>query len=212
MLDVVIFDLDGVLADSAPSHARAFDDLWSRIGIAGPPYESIAGLRTRDVIERETLGVAPSRALREEWVRFKQARAREYLAAAPAVFPDTIPALESLAAAGRRLAVATGSSRATAAAVIERGHLTPFFAAVVTGDDVTAGKPDPEIFLQAIAATRATPERALVVEDASAGLAAADRAGAWSVTVRSRAQGFGPRWLGQVPDLAAVARNGLRSP
>jgi len=203
---VVIFDLDGVLADSAPSHARAFDDLWQRIGIPGPPYASISGLRTTDVIERETNALAPAPGLLTEWVRFKQARAREYLASHSTVFPDALRALESLTARGRTLAVATGSSRETAAAVLAQGRLTRFFQAVVTGDDVGAGKPDPEIFLRAIAATRGIPDRTLVVEDSAAGLVAADRSGAWSVTARSEAPGSGPRWLGRVPDLAELVR------
>src|SRR5262249_5693547 len=103
-------------------------------------------------------------------------------------------------------------SRETASGVLDRGRLAGFFEAVITGDDVKAGKPDAEIVTRAIAAVSATPSRSLVVEDAEAGLIAADRSGAWSVTVRTEALGAGSRWLGCLPALAALAGQLLRWP
>ena len=76
---VVVFDLDGVLADSSACHDLAYRELWARIGVEGPPYPTIAGLRTSDAVARVTEALRPSAESLAAWGRFKQERAREYL-------------------------------------------------------------------------------------------------------------------------------------
>ena len=72
----LIFDMDGVLVDTSAGHARAYQDLWERCGVTGPPYARIAGRPTREVVEHFTRELAPTPAAIEEWAAFKQQRAR----------------------------------------------------------------------------------------------------------------------------------------
>ena len=57
---LIIFDMDGVLADSSPCHARAYQDLWKEIGVEGPRYDSIMGRPTGEVIREVTRDLAPT--------------------------------------------------------------------------------------------------------------------------------------------------------
>ena len=203
---LIVFDLDGVLVDTESGHARAYDDLWARVGIEGPEYGRIAGIRTAEVVSRATASLAASDEQRAEWVRFKQERARHYLTGSTRPFPDVGPTVTALYRAGFKLAVGTGSSRRTATTVLEAAGILGLFAAVVTGDDVSRGKPAPDIFLAAFGQTGSAPEAALVVEDTRVGLEAANASGAWSAAVRSGARLASERFIGTYPDLGALAR------
>jgi len=203
-LDLIVFDLDGVLVDTTACHRRAYDDLWRLARCAGPPYEVIAGRRTLDVVADVTSPLSPSAAQVREWVTFKQGRARRYLAEGDIAYPDTRLCLAALAATRMRRALATGASRETAEIVLARLGAREGWAAVVTADDVTAGKPSPEVYLAVMAVTECPPERTLVVEDSGAGLAAAAASGAHVASVRSGLPAASPRFLGAFDDLRAV--------
>lgn len=201
---LVVFDMDGVLVDSVPCHARAYRDLWSRIKEPnGPSYDQIAGVRTVQVIRDVTAYRNPSEAEITEWVNFKSTRARECLKGLPA-FPDIIPSLEKLRVAGSRFAVGTGASRPTADLLLRQAELDRFFPVVVTADDVSRGKPEPETFLLAITRSGGDPAESLVVEDSEAGLAAGASAGAFTASVRSGKTIQHPRFLGSFPDVASL--------
>jgi beta-phosphoglucomutase len=202
---LVILDLDGVLVNTTPCHARAYADLWDRIGVAGPAYESIAGRTTRDAVRDVAGALGPTAREFDGWVSFKQDRARQYLASEPLLFADTIPALHAIKRRGARLAVGTSASRSTADVVLDRFELRPFFEAIVTGDEVLRGKPAPDIYRRALDLTGEAASRTLVVEDSVAGMAAALEAGTWAVYVRCGLAGEPPRCLGSLADLAALA-------
>jgi HAD superfamily hydrolase (TIGR01509 family) len=202
--DLIVFDLDGVLVDTTACHRRAYDDLWRLAGCAGPAYEVIAGRRTLDVVADVTAPLSPSAAQVREWVTFKQARARHYLAEIDVAYPDTRPCLAALAATRIRRALATGASRETTEIVLARLGARERWAAVVTADDVSAGKPSPDVYLAVIARTACCPERVLIVEDSAAGLAAAAASGAHVVSVRSGLPATSARFLGAFDDLRAV--------
>jgi HAD superfamily hydrolase (TIGR01509 family) len=202
--DLIVFDMDGVLTDSSAGHARAYSDLWSRLGISGPSYSAIMGRATAEAIAEQTRHLDPTAEQIAEWTRFKQERAREYLADGPVTFPDTIEVLEALAAGGFALAVGTSASRDTAHLLLERAGILPLVRTVVTRDDVRHGKPAPDTFVLAVTRSGDDPRRTLVVEDSLAGLEAADAAGAWSAAVRTKCEFSGERFLGNYPDLRAL--------
>jgi beta-phosphoglucomutase len=204
VFDLIVFDLDGVLVDTTDCHRRAYDDLWRLVGCAGPAYQVIAGRRTLDVIVDVTASLSPSAAQVHNWVTFKQGRARHYLAEIDIAYPDTRSCLDALATTRIRRALATGASRETTEIVLGRLGARERWAAVVTADDVTAGKPSPEVYLAAMAMTACPPARALVVEDSAAGLAAAAASGAYVVSVRSGLPAASPRFLGAFDDLCTV--------
>ena len=208
--DLIVFDLDGVLVDTTACHRRAYDDLWRLAGCVGPAYEVIAGRRTLDVVADITAPLSPSAAQVLEWVTFKQRRARHYLAKIEIVYPDTRSCLVALEATRMRRALATGASRETTEIVLSRLGARERWAAVITADDVSAGKPSPDVYLAVIGITACPPERVLVVEDSAAGLAAAAASGAHVVSVRSGLSAASPRFLGAFDNLGAVlARLGV---
>jgi len=204
LFDLIVFDLDGVLVDTTACHRHAYDDLWRLAGCAGPAYEVIAGRRTLDVVAEVTAPLSPSPAQVREWVTFKQRRARHYLAEIDIAYPDTLPCLAALAATRMRCALATGASRETTEIVLARLGARERWAAVVTADDVSAGKPSPEVYRVVLTMTACPAERALVVEDSAAGLAAAAGSGAHVVSVRSGLPAASPRFVGAFDDLWAV--------
>jgi HAD superfamily hydrolase (TIGR01509 family) len=200
--ELIVFDLDGVLADTARCHARAWAQLFAEWGRPAPEYAAIAGRRTVDVIVEA--GAVPPGAV-AGWVARKQELARRLLATDEVLFPDTRAALRAMARRGLRLAVGTGASRATAETVLSRLAGGVAFEAVVTADDVARGKPDPEVYDRVLALTAVKPERALVVEDSPAGVEAGLAAGARVASVRSPVRAAHPRFVGGFEDLAALA-------
>jgi HAD superfamily hydrolase (TIGR01509 family) len=202
--DCWLFDLDGVLVDTTACHARAFEALWRSIGVTGPEYATIAGRRTEEVVRE----VAGRRATSPDefagWVRFKQQHARDCLASVPVAFEDSGICLEALRCANRTLALGTGASRGTTTAILARQGWTRLFAAVVTGDDVTRGKPMPDVHARAIELAHAEPSHTLIIEDSRMGLAAAVATGADVVSVRTGLTADAPNFRGAFPDVRSV--------
>ena len=202
---LIIFDMDGVLADSSPCHARAYQDLWKGIGVEGPRYDSIMGRPTGEVIREITRDLTPTTEQVEQWVRFKQERARTYLQKETVTFPDTREVLEKLTASGTAIAVGTSASRDTAELLLRQIGVLPLIPVLVTADDVREGKPAPDTYLEALRRSGGDPDRTLVVEDSLSGLKAATAAGTWSAAVRNNLGYSGPRFLGNFSDLRSLA-------
>jgi HAD superfamily hydrolase (TIGR01509 family) len=192
----LVFDMDGVLVDTSGCHARAYGDLWRRYGVEGPEYASIAGRPTREVVEAYTRDVA-------EWTAFKQARAREYLSAEPVLFDDVRVSMEAIHRAGWGMGVATGASRATAEMLLARAGIGGFFQFVLAAEDVSRGKPDPEIYRRAADLAGA---ETIVIEDSAAGLQAAAAASSAVACVRTALRIESPFFLGSYPGLVEFTR------
>ena len=175
----LVFDLDGVLVDSAPSHNRAFEKVFAPRGICGFSYPGYAGWKTADVI-RDVLqgaGQEPAAELIQELAEEKSRLAREELRALNPVIPGCIPALEQLSRE-YPLALASSGSRASVALFLSANRCTYLFRSVLCGDDVNRAKPHPEIYRRTFEALSIAPKDAMVVEDAVSGVQAAIAAGA----------------------------------
>src|SRR5262245_27610712 len=183
--ELLIFDMDGVLLDTARSHGRAYEDLWSMMGIQGQRYEAIAGRKTSDVIASFAKELKPSAAQIDEWTHFKQEQARTYLTTEVITYDDTIPSLAALAQNRVLLALGTGASRKTAELLLKELGIFKFFSIVLTAGDVQDGKPAPEIYLKIMLKAGVNPNSTLIVEDSPAGLEAGVASGAWVAAVRS---------------------------
>jgi len=169
----VLFDLDGVLIDSTPAHARAYAEVMARHGLDSIRYAKLAGRPTREVFGE--LGFDGTRL--DEIVREKQVAAREILRSETPLFPGARELLERLHATEIRLALVTGGSRESVRVVVERFGLDAWLDSVVTGEDVGRGKPAPDPFLEACARLDVLPEEALGIEDSASGLRSARAAG-----------------------------------
>jgi len=198
--------MDGVLVDTGPCHARAFGELWSRLGIQGPSYDQIAGRRTRDVVQEFAAPLAPSPAELRTWTLWKQERARELLGSEPIHFADSDEALRSFARTGLSLALGSGASRETVEIVLRRFGWRELFSPVVSAEDVARGKPAPDVYRLLLERSRVDPSEALVVEDSAAGIEAGLACGARVVSVRTGLRSAHPCFAGSCADLAELAR------
>jgi beta-phosphoglucomutase len=175
----VIFDLDGVLIDSAPYHRAAFEEVFRPLGIGDFDYPKYAGWRTADVVENVLRAAArtPEPELVRELAGNKSRIAREKLATANPVAPDCVAVLQELSC-HYALALASSGSRQSVELFLAANRCANLFGAVLSGDDVRHAKPAPEIYERAFETLRIAPADGVIVEDAVAGILAAKSAGA----------------------------------
>jgi mannitol-1-/sugar-/sorbitol-6-/2-deoxyglucose-6-phosphatase len=175
----IVFDMDGVLWHSSEIHAAAYRAVLAEAGLAMPDYATIAGRRTDEVM-RDLLAVQRPGSLDADAVAAltaaKRTKARQLLRRQQPVDPDCTVVVETLARS-RTLALASSASGATVALFLEVSQTRALFAAVVSGDDVAAAKPDPAIYVETLRRLQCEPGLAVVVEDSPSGVAAAVAAG-----------------------------------
>ena len=177
MLSGVIFDFDGVIVDSHPLHMAAWKAflLSKNKPVTDSDLSFVREGAKREEILRHFLGELSPEQLKShgaEKDKLFQVRARELQLVYG--FADFLDDLES---AGLPCAVATSGSRARVEHALAAFELRNRFRAIVTGDEVDRGKPDPALFLLAAQALQIERSRILVFEDAVAGVLAAKAAG-----------------------------------
>jgi HAD superfamily hydrolase (TIGR01509 family) len=177
MLSVLIFDLDGVLADSEPWWNRIDAKLLSEYGVTyrGEYHQQVVGVSYRIACEfyKKTFNLS---APTDQMMKLRGEIAAEFFTDRVGLFPGTKEVLEELRQLKLRLGVATSSVSTSARPFLDRHQLTQFFEVVVTGDDVDRGKPAPDIYLRAVEKLVVPPGECLVIEDALSGIAAAKAA------------------------------------
>jgi beta-phosphoglucomutase len=169
--DALLFDFDGVLADTELVHYASWRDALQPFGmeIDWPWYQANC-VGIADHVLAPCFGVGDAAAL----VAAKQQRFRDALVLQPPFLPQTTVLLEELA--GRyKMAVVSSSFRSEVLPPIERAGLDRYFAAILCGDEVPRLKPAPDPYLKAAALLGA--ERPLVIEDSDAGVASGQAAG-----------------------------------
>lgn len=173
----VLWDLDGTLVDSGDYHWRAFRDVMAAEGrpITHDEFLAIFGQKN-DRILRQWMGAGISH---EDIVRIGDAKEAEYRRLARegglVPLPGAHEWVERLRADAWRQAIATSAPLANVEVMLGLLGLEGRFDAVVSAEDVTAGKPDPQVFLKAAERLGAAADRCIVVEDAAAGVEAARR-------------------------------------
>jgi len=183
----LIFDMDGVLVDSNPFHLQKWIDLLNRHQIPFNPDElpkQILGHRN-DTAFRHFFGpeltAEETRRLSEEL----EGTFRE--AFKPHAKP--LPGLETLIAEGRRagvpMAVASSAMRKNVEFVADALGFRPYFRCLVTGDEVSHPKPDPEIYLKTAGQLGCDPATCVAFEDSFVGIESAKRAGMKCVAIAS---------------------------
>ncbi|KID31468.1 haloacid dehalogenase superfamily protein, subfamily IA, variant 3 with third motif having DD or ED [Prauserella sp. Am3] len=166
--DAVLFDVDGVLADSTASVLRSWDRFGAERGLPSTPVATNHGRPARALVEQL---LAPG-DVADGMRRIEQLEIEDASTVAP------VPGARALVAAlpSDRYAFVTSGSTSIARARLSAVGIEPP-PVFVTADDVHRGKPDPEPYLRAAAHLGVEAERCLVLEDAPAGIAAARAAG-----------------------------------
>ena len=177
-----IFDWDGVIIDSSRHHERSWDLLAQEENLPILPGQFELGFgRKNQIIIPEIYGWSHDPAEIERLGNRKEEIYRELMAKDDLEpLPGVRAWLEALRDAGIPCAVGSSTPRANLDAAMSRLGLAPFFRAIVSAEDVTKGKPNPEVFLTAAARIGRGPECCVVFEDAFAGIEAA-RAGGMRV-------------------------------
>jgi HAD superfamily hydrolase (TIGR01509 family) len=173
----VIFDLDGVLADSEPWWNEVDAKLLAEYGITyhGEYHQNVLGVSYRLAVEFYKKAFGLSVPI-EELMRRRGEIAVEFFANRVDLFPSTKSVLKELWQRDLRLAVATSSVSASARPFLDRHELTPFFEVIVTGEEVERGKPHPDIYLRAAQKLDVAADACLVIEDSLSGISAAKAA------------------------------------
>jgi HAD superfamily hydrolase (TIGR01509 family) len=169
----VIFDLDGVLADSEPWWNRIDAKLLAEHGVSyrGEYHRNVLGVSYRLAVEFYKNAFHISASV-EELMRRRGEIATDFFANRVRLFPSAKTTLEQLREMKLHLAVATSSVSASARPLLDRTGIRSLFSVVVTGDEVQQGKPLPDIYLRAAKKLGISSKACLVIEDALAGVAA----------------------------------------
>jgi beta-phosphoglucomutase family hydrolase len=176
----VIFDVDGVLVDSYQAHYQSWQRLGREIGAQMSEQQFVAtfGRTSREIIREFWPHLATSDDQVAQIDDRKEELFREILAADFPAMEGAVELIDALAAADFSLAVGSSGPPENVGLVLDKLSRRDRFQAVVTGRDVTRGKPDPQVFLLAAERLGLPPGRCVVIEDAPAGVAAAKAAGA----------------------------------
>lgn len=183
-ISAVVFDLDGLMFNTEDIYNETGTELLRRRGIenAQPVIEKMMGLRAEEAfrVMKQMCGFSESiDQIQRESDQIFQSLLHEKLAPMPGLFE----LLEMIEQRQLPKAVATSSSRKYLEEVLDRYQLLPRFQHTLTSEDVTRGKPDPEIYLKVADLFAIPPEKMLVLEDSSNGTKAAIAAGAHVVSV-----------------------------
>ena len=174
----VIWDLDGVIIDSADLHFQSWRETLAKHGISmdREQFEQGFGRRNDDIVTgivKRPISPDEISAIGRE----KEAIYRQMVAGHARFFPGVLELMSSLKEGGFKQAVASSAPPDNLSLVIKEMKLEPFISATVDASQVSRGKPDPEVFLKAAEKLGLPAKACLVIEDAVAGVEAARRGG-----------------------------------
>lgn len=186
-LETALIDMDGVLYDSMPYHAKAWYDMFTEFGIETDPdefflYEGMTGGATIQMLIQRELG---RDATEEEKKRLYERKAEFFVGSGEKkMMPHADRMLNALREAGIKTVLVTGSAQESLLDSLERDY-PGFFPKerMVTALDVKNGKPDPEPYLRGLQKGGSEKNRAIVVENAPLGVRAGKAAGCFTIAV-----------------------------
>lgn len=183
----IIFDLDGVLLSTDEMHYRAWKSIADALCI---PFDRSVNNRLRGVSRMESLEIilerSPRSFSREEKEALTEEKNNRYRALLKSLTPDAVTeevreTLSTVKARGFKTAI--GSASKNTKLILSLTGLDGYFDAVSDGTNITRSKPDPEVFLKAAEFLGLRPEDCVVVEDAVAGIDAANAGGFTSIGI-----------------------------
>jgi beta-phosphoglucomutase len=182
-----IFDLDGVIVDTAKYHFLAWQKIAAELGIEFTPehnehLKGVSRVRSLDLI-LELGKIEASQADKDRWLVQKNEDYLSYLVHMnySEILPGVVPVLQYLKEQNQ--AIALGSASKNARPILEKTGIMEYFDVIIDGNDVSNAKPDPEVFLQAARKLGIANDQSIVFEDSVAGVQAANIAGMTSVGI-----------------------------
>ncbi|MEQ8218079.1 MAG: beta-phosphoglucomutase [Arenibacter sp.] len=182
-----IFDLDGVIVDTAKYHYLAWRKLANALGFEftveqNELFKGVSRKRCLEIL----LEIGDIKASEEQFNKWLVEKNEDYLSLIEKmdeseILPDVLRVLQFLKK--HNIPIALGSASKNARPILEKVKLMDYFNAIVDGTQVTKAKPDPEVFLLAAAQMGVNPKECVVFEDAVAGIEAANNAGMLSIGV-----------------------------
>lgn len=182
-----IFDWDGVIIDSHAQHEESWQLLFHELGKPMPEgfFKRTFGMRNQQIIPawfdfvnaEDHVEIARLGDRKEEL--YRDILRRDGIEPLPGV----LPLLRELKAAGVPASVGSSTPRLNIETIMAMTGLGPFFQAITSAEDVTVGKPDPQVFLKAAEKIQREPSHCVVFEDAHVGIEAGKRAGMKVVAV-----------------------------
>jgi beta-phosphoglucomutase len=185
-LEAVIWDMDGVLADTAPYHLLAWRETFAKRGInfTEEDFNRSFGIRN-DTIIKNVLGEQTTEAEIDTIAHEKEATFRRIIGKDIKPLPGALKLLKALDERGIKMAIASSTPIENVRLIVGSLGIGKYFQAVITDRDVTEGKPSPQVFLLAAQRLGAEPKNCIVFEDAVAGVKAAKRADMYCVAITS---------------------------
>ena len=179
----VVFDMDGVLVDSAEPHFVSWQQLAEEVGtpVTQEQFAETFGRQNRDIIPK-IFGESSEERMVQLADR-KEQLYRDLVRKSPPLVTGAKELIQSLQTAGVRLAIGSSAPRLNIELVLDALDATDVISVIVSGDDVARGKPDPQVFQLACDRLGLAPQRCIVVEDAPIGIDAGRAAGARTVAV-----------------------------
>ena len=170
----IIFDLDGVLIDTADTHLRSWRDMAAEEGlrIDNEMFMASFGRQNNDAI-RMLFGDQLSAADISRIGERKEAIYRDMVRGRMPVIDGAIDLVHACAAAGFRMAIGSSTHPQNIDLAVEELKIGDYILAAVSGHDVSRGKPDPQVFLMAAERIGLAPRQCAVIEDAPPGVQAA---------------------------------------
>ncbi len=201
----VIWDVDGTLIDSGEAHWQSWRAIFAADGLDDldyPTFISWFGRRNDDILQERFPDASPEWMM--EIAERKESHYREGLMAEPSVIqPGVNEWLVRLAADGWKLGIGSSAAAPNLEIILRQAGWTDTFGVVMSREDVRDGKPHPEVFLTAAERLGVDPDRAIVVEDAAAGILGAHRAGMRTIGVGTHYNEIGA--MVAVPSLDMLA-------
>lgn len=179
----VVWDLDGVIVDSAEAHNASWAEMASEYGLPYDPqrdFKSIFGRHNTDIIS-QLWGV--TRPDEIERMALKKETSFRRAASGLRALPGVLELMVALQEAGWRQAIGSSAPLVNIHLLLRTSGGAPYIEAIASGEDVTEGKPNPEVFLLAFERLGVSPMLGVVIEDSPAGILGAVRAGAAALGV-----------------------------
>lgn len=175
--DGLIFDMDGTVIDTMPSHKKAWDKVGETLGypLNGEMIYQLGGAPVKVIAEQMMKKAAMPMELFDEVIQLK----RQYGIELIMQHSTLLPAAQVVKkfAGQKPLALGTGSHRNVTNSLLDKFDLHAYFDAVVTAEDVAKHKPEPDTFLRCAELIKVNPQRCVVFEDADLGVQAGLAAG-----------------------------------